>query len=90
MARSVLRLLVAAGALAVVGPLPEMLQADERLRFGPNCATSRHTCERGRCLRIALPEEVMGITWHEEICRDDEGRLLARWYHEHREECCWF
>ena len=89
MVRSFLRLLVASGALAVVGPLPDMLQADERLRLGPNCATSRYTCDRGRCSRIALPEEVIGITWHEEICRDDEGRLLARVSHEHREECCW-
>lgn len=90
MARSILRLLVVAGALAVVGPLPDMLQADELFRSDLNCATSRHTCERNRCSRIALPEEVIGINWHEEICRNDEGHLVLRSSHPHPNECCWF
>lgn len=90
MVSSFLRLLAASGALAVVGPLPDMLQADERLRHGLYCATSQHICDRGRCGDSNLPEEVVGVTWHEEVCRDSEDRLIARQWHEHRDECCWF
>lgn len=89
MARSVLRLLVALGTLAVIGPLPDMLQADERLRHGLYCATSRHTCYRGRCGDSNLPEEVVGVTWHEEVCMNSDHHPIARQWHKHPDECCW-